>query len=79
MGWKWISMGWIARAAAWTHEKAPRISISNAKTRPSVAVRINTVPYSAQGSAGLRGRGGAGHPLHSPCEKKDGDEGCIPK
>lgn len=68
MGWRWISMGWIGRGAAWMHKKAPRISISNAKTRPSVAVRFNAVPYSAQGFAagcagawrgGRRGRGAA--------------------
>ena len=42
MGWKWKSMGWMARAAARTHEKS-------AKRRRNPRVRINALPYSAQG------------------------------
>ena len=45
-------MGWIGRGAAWMHDKAARIHKNFAKTRASVAVRFNAVPYSAQGGGG---------------------------
>ena len=54
MGWKGKSMGWIGRGAAWMHDKAARIHKNFAKTRASVAVRFNAVPYSAQGAAGTK-------------------------
>ena len=41
MGWKWKSMGWIGT-------NTPSRRISNAKTRVSVGVRFNALPYSAQ-------------------------------
>ena len=54
MGWKWKSMGWIGT-------NTPSRRISNAKTRVSVGVRFNALPYSAQGaggtSKGMRGGG----------------------
>ena len=68
MGWRWISMGRIARTAARMHKNAAWKCGKIAKTRPSVAVRFNAVPYSAQGFAagcagacrgGRRGRGAA--------------------
>ena len=57
MGWKWISMGWIDGAAAGIHKKAPWRRGKISKTRRSVAVRFNTVPYSAQGFGAGRGAG----------------------
>ena len=44
MGWKSKSMGWIAREATWTGGNL-------AKRRTSVGVRLNALPYSAQGPA----------------------------
>ena len=54
MGWKGKSMGWIGRGSAWIHENTGWKRRNFAKTRASVAVRFNDVPYSAQGVTGWR-------------------------
>ena len=60
--WSEISKGWIGRSMGWKQQSMGRIDaitpsrrISNAKTQTSVGVRINRVPYSAQGYAACKG------------------------
>ena len=50
MGWIGRSMGWKSKSTGWIDERPPSRRISNAKRRTETHVRINSLPYSAQGS-----------------------------